>query len=87
MATEAVLLPMSEARYADYLKAKGQTIVEHQGRFWKSYPPGFYHPVHLKADLGFDVHYIPSRVWFAPLCAGIVRQRRPHAYYRLCGHD
>lgn len=42
---------------------------------------------YLKEDLGFKVRHIPSRVWFAPFCEGIIRQRRPHAYYRLCGHD
>ncbi len=42
---------------------------------------------YLKEDLGFKVRRVPSYHWFAPLCATLVRWRRPHVYYRLCGRD
>lgn len=41
----------------------------------------------FKTEHGFKVEHIPSKVWFAPFCSEFIRQRRPHAYYRLCGHD
>lgn len=40
-----------------------------------------------KEELGLSVVQIPTRVWFAPLTDRIVKQLRPHAYYRLTGHD
>jgi hypothetical protein len=40
-----------------------------------------------KAGLGFTVVHVPARIWFAPLMEKIVRTKRPHAYYRLTGHD
>lgn len=40
-----------------------------------------------KEELGLSVVHVPVRIWFAPLTERIVKQLRPHAYYRLTGHD
>jgi hypothetical protein len=40
-----------------------------------------------KEELGLSVVQVPTRIWFAPLTNRIVKQLRPHAYYRLTGHD
>lgn len=40
-----------------------------------------------KKELGLSVVHVPVRIWFAPLTNRIVKQLRPHAYYRLIGHD
>lgn len=40
-----------------------------------------------KEELGLAVVQVPARAWFAPLTGPVVRQLRPHAYYRLTGHD
>ncbi len=40
-----------------------------------------------KKELGFSVTHIPTRVWFMPMAEEFIRKRRPHAYYRLTGHD
>jgi hypothetical protein len=31
--------------------------------------------------------HVPPRIWFAPMTGTIVKTLRPHAYYRLTGHD
>ena len=40
-----------------------------------------------KQELGLSVVHVPTRVWFAPVAEKIVKVLRPHAYYRLTGHD
>lgn len=40
-----------------------------------------------KEELGLSVVHVPARIWFAPLTGRIVKKLRPHAYYRLTGHD
>lgn len=40
-----------------------------------------------KGEQGLSVVHIPVRIWFAPLAERIVKHLRPHAYYRLTGHD
>jgi GNAT superfamily N-acetyltransferase len=42
---------------------------------------------YFKEDLGFRITHIPQRVWLAPLAKEMIRRMRPHAYYRLFGHD
>jgi hypothetical protein len=41
----------------------------------------------FKEGLGLTVVHLPVRIWFAPLTETLVRIKRPHAYYRLTGHD
>ncbi|PLX86060.1 MAG: hypothetical protein C0617_02680 [Desulfuromonas sp.] len=45
----------------------------------------------FKKEMGFSVLHVPTRRWFAPplekiLIEGYMRKKRPHGYYRLCGH-
>ncbi len=40
-----------------------------------------------KEELGLRVVHVPARIWFAPFTGTIVKQLRPHVYYRLTGHD
>jgi hypothetical protein len=40
-----------------------------------------------KEELGLAIVQMPVRVWFAPGTESAVRILRPHAYYRLTGHD
>lgn len=40
-----------------------------------------------KEELGLQVVHAPARIWFAPFAGAIVKQLRPHVYYRLTGHD
>lgn len=40
-----------------------------------------------KTGLGLSVVHVPARFWFAPLTGNVVRRLRPHAYYRLTGHE
>jgi hypothetical protein len=42
---------------------------------------------YFKEDLGFRITHVPQRVWLAPLAKTMIRRMRPHAYYRLFGHD
>jgi hypothetical protein len=42
---------------------------------------------HYKDELGLSMVHLPTRIWFAPMTGTIVKTLRPHAYYRLTGHD
>ncbi|BCR06410.1 hypothetical protein DESUT3_34790 [Desulfuromonas versatilis] len=42
---------------------------------------------HYKEQMGFPAVQVPARVWFIPLAARLIRSLRPHAFYRLTGHD
>ncbi|MFB2918990.1 hypothetical protein [Aerosakkonema funiforme] len=49
--SRSVIIPMTEAEYAQKLRARGINIVCHQERYWKEIVLGFYEPVHLMARL------------------------------------
>jgi GNAT superfamily N-acetyltransferase len=42
---------LTEAEYARYLQKGGTRVLQHQGRFWKAHPAGFYHPIHNMARM------------------------------------
>jgi hypothetical protein len=42
---------VSEAAWAQQVRARGRRVVQHRGRLWQQVLPGFYRPVHLMARL------------------------------------
>lgn len=40
-----------------------------------------------KKKIGFPIKFIPAKVRMNPIMANFIRWQRPHAYYRLTGHD